>query len=219
MTRLSFRMTRRGLGLRVLGLGLGLAFAPPAFGAPALRFPLRLGYARVGPDGFMKLGTDDQAAWTALQTRLGGLIDEIEPIQPADMFGARAPDVDGGASCAMVARQIAANSGFSHVVLYATSDGRRDYPATDAWYSKAFASFRSEYFQYGVATGEAHLLDVAGGPAIASVSADAPAAGALDVFGRRRPERKALARVTAAMERKLQSIARVEYESQRSIAD
>src|SRR5262245_10856114 len=120
MTTLA-RFSRRSL---VLALG-GMALAPAAFAAPALVFPLPVAYARIGQQGFMRLTSDDQEIWTGLQTRLGGLIDSIEPIQPRDMLGVRTPELDGGASCAMVARQIAQGQGLSHVILYATDDGKR----------------------------------------------------------------------------------------------
>jgi hypothetical protein len=213
MTTLA-RLSRRSL---VLGLG-GLALAPAAFAAP-LTFPLRVAYARIGPQGFVRLTSDDQEIWTGLQTRLGGLIDEIAPIQPRDMLGVRTPELDGGASCALVARQIAQTQGLSHVILYATDDGKRPEKSEHKWLTRAFATIRQPYYEYDDATAEAHLLGVEGGPAIASVSVDARKRNWYEVLEGRKPEREALVSVTEAMERRLQSIARVQYEAQRSIAD
>ena len=108
----------------------------------------------------------------------------------------------------------------SHVILYATQDGRKVYEHYDNWFAAAFASFRSEYLKYGRATGEAHLLDLSGGPAIASVSADASPRNPLDPFdNHRNPEAETLTALTIALERRLQSLARAGYEAARSIAD
>jgi hypothetical protein len=51
------------------------------------------------------------------------------------------------------------------------------------------------------------------------VSVDARKRNWHEVLEGRKPEREALLAVTEAMERKLQSIARVQYEGQRSRAD
>jgi len=212
----AIRLTRRG----IVAALVGAAVTPAAFAAPLLAFPLRLGYARVGPEGFIHLRSTEQQAWTKLQMRIGGLIESIEPIQPSNMLGAKMPDVDGGASCALVARQMAANAGFSHVILYATQDGRKIYEHQDNWFANAFASFRSEYLKYDRATGEAHLLDVLGGPAIASVAADAAPRNPLNLFdNHRNPEGETLASLTQSLERRIQDFARAGYEAQRSIAD
>jgi hypothetical protein len=210
------RFTRRGL---CLTLG-GLALAPAAMAQRGFGFPLRVAYARVGPEGFVHLRADEQRYWTELQTRAGGLIETMEPIQPANMLGEAAPGAADTESCAVAARQIAFRAGLSHVILYATKDGRRDYKYNDAWLSETFARFRSEYLKYDRAFGEAHLLGVGGGPAIVSVTADAPPRNPLDPFdNRRNPERETLAGLTAALERRLQSLARVDFEAQVSIAD
>ena len=210
------RLSRRGL----LAALCGASLSPAAFAAPAVDFPLRLGYARIGPRGFVPIRSKEQEAWTRLQTRIGGLVDTIEPVQLSNMLGTKAPDVDGGASCALVARKLAADAGLSHVILYATQDGRKVYKHYDNWFSKAFASLRSEYLKYDRAAGEAHLLNVAGGPTIASVSADAPPRDPLDLFdNHRNPEAETLAALTLGIERRLQSLARPGYEVQRSIAD
>ena len=208
-------LTRRGL---VLTLGAAV-LAPRAIAAPALSFPMRIGYARIGPDGFVTVRADEQVYWTAMQTRTGELIEEIQPIQPSDILGGKAPEVDGGANCAMVARQLASTWGFSHVILYATQDGQRTYHHGGSWVSRAFASLRADTDTDGRATGEAHLLDIGGGAAIASISADAPPRNPLNWFDHQRnPERETLAMLTEGMERRLQSIARPAYEAQRSIA-
>jgi hypothetical protein len=210
------RFSRRGL----LAALSGASLVPAAFAAPAIIFPLRLGYARIGPKGFVPLRSKEQQAWTELQIRVGGLIDTIEPIQLSSMLGTKAPEVDGGASCALIARKLAVEAGYSHVILYATQDGRKIDEHDDSWFSKAFASFRSEYLKYGRATGEAHLLETSGGPAIASVSADAAPRNPLDPFdNHRNPEAETLAALTLALERRFQSLARAGYEAQRSIAD
>jgi hypothetical protein len=216
MTLSANRLTRRGIVAALLGAGV----SPAALAAPAVAFPLRLGYARVGPQGFVRLRSAEQEAWMQLQTRMGGLVDTMEPIQPSDMLGAKAPELDGGASCALVARQIGAVAGYSHVILYATQDGRKNYDHDGGWISKAFANLRSDYLKYSRASGEAHLLDISGGPAIASVSADVAPRKLLDPFdNHRNPERETLAALTASLERRIQSLARAGFDAQRSIAD
>lgn len=208
-------LTRRGLAF---ALG-GLVFAPRALAAPP-RFPLRIGYARIAPAGFIAIRADEQTYWSGLQARLGGLVEAIEPIQPSDIMGGKAPEVDGGASCAMAARQMAASAGLGHVILYATQDGQRAYKHGGSWVARAFASLKSDLDTDSRATGEAHLLDVAGGPAVASVSADVPPRSPLNLFdNNRNPERETLSLLTVGIERRLQRLARPQYEAERSIAD
>lgn len=210
--------SRRSL-LALAGLGLGGMLAPSAFADPGISFPLRTAYARIGKGGFMRLTSADQLVWAGLQTRLGGLIDDIQPIQPRDMMGAKTPEMDGGASCAMVARQLALNAGLSHVIVYATDDGRRPERDEKKWLTKAFNAVRQDYYEYEDATAEAHLLHVDGGPPLASVSVDAQRLNWFEVFSGRNPDRETTASVIEALERRLQAMARVQYEAQRSIAD
>ncbi len=154
-----------------------------------------------------------------MQVRLGGLIDALQPIQPGDMMST-APKIEGAASCALAARQIASNAGFSHVILYATNDGQRTYPSDGGWFFEMFAGLQSDLDKDNWATGEAHLLDVAGGMPLATVMADAKPRDPLNLFdGGRNPEREALARLTTAMERRLQDMARAALDAQRSVAD
>ncbi len=151
---------------------------------------------------------------------MSGLIQRMAPIQPSDMLGANLVHVEGGPNCAMVARQAAARWGFSHVVLYATHDGQNHYASDGYWWSDIFVGLQSDLDKDGRATGEAHLLDVEGGPAIASASADSPPRDALNLFdGGRNPERETLAKLTQGLEQGLQDLARMAYDSQRSIAD
>jgi hypothetical protein len=76
---------------------------------------------------------NNQHGWRC-RLRLGGLIGAIQPIQPADMMGVSLPKIEGAASCAMVARQMASAAGFSHVILYATNDGQRIYKSDGNWF-------------------------------------------------------------------------------------
>jgi hypothetical protein len=213
-------ITRRSaLRLGALGLG-GVVLAPAALAAPYTRWPLRLAYVRVSPSGFVHIRSDEQLAWTQLQTRLGGLIETIQPMQPDDMFGAKPPQVEGGANCAMVARQMASAAGFDQVILYATHDGQRTYKSDGGWFSDLFASLQAGLDKDERATGEAHLLDVMGGPALITVSADAKPRDPLNLFdGGRNPERETLASLTQGIERRLQDMARSAYDNQRSFGD
>jgi hypothetical protein len=211
-----FTLSRRALAL---ALG-GVVFALHALAAPAVVFPLRVGYARISEKGFLSLRADEQAYWGAMQTRLGGLIETIEPMQPANIIGAKAPEVDGGASYVLAARTMAADLGLGHVILYATHDGQRTYKHGGSWVARAFASLKSDLDTDSRAIGEAHLLDVAGGMPLASVNADVPPRSPLNLFdNRRNPEREALGQLTQGIERRLQTMARPQYDAERSIAD
>ena len=212
---ISARLTRRGL----VGALAGVALASPALAAPTLIFPLRLGYVRIGPQGLVHLRSDEQRYWNELQTRSGGLIEILEPIQPADMLTPPRSEADAEATVS-IARQLASSRGLAHVVLYATHDGRPAFDRNGNWIERAFGSLRSEYGKYGRAAGEAHLLDVAGGPALVSVSADAPPRNPFNFFdNHRNPERETLAALIATLERRLQSLAHPAYDAQQSIAD
>ncbi|OYX49655.1 MAG: hypothetical protein B7Y90_07240 [Alphaproteobacteria bacterium 32-64-14] len=219
-----FLTRRAALRLAALSVGAwgvgGLVLAPQALAAPGVRFPMRIACMRVGNAGFLQIRHDEQTYWSQMQLRLGGLIERLTPIQPSDMMGANLVHVEGGPNCAMVARQAAARWGFSHVVLYATHDGQNHYASDGSWWSDLFATMQSEFDKDGRATGEAHLLDVEGGPALASASVDAAPRDPLNLFdGGRNPERETLARLTQGLELELQDIARRAYDSQRSIAD
>jgi hypothetical protein len=213
-------LTRRA-ALALGGLGLTtLVVTPAAFAAPGLHFPLKLAYGRIGPDGFIAIRTDEQVAWTAMQMRLGGLIAALEPIQPGGMLGAQPPEVDGGASCALAGRKLAADLGFDYVVLYATQDGRKDFKTGGGWLRKTFSSLRSEYGKYDRARGEAHLLSVAGGAPLISTTADADPRSPFNLFdNNRNPERETLTTLTRNIEGRLQDLARTDYAAQRSIGD
>ena len=215
--RTALRMGALGVG----GLGLsGLALTPTAIAQTPIQWPLRLAYARISPTGFVQIRSDEQSAWQAMQMRLGGLIDAIQPIQPSDMIGGNAPDVRGGANCAAAARQMASRAGFNYVILYATQDGQRRYESDGAWFSDLFASLQADLDKDDRANGEAHLLDVSGGMPLATVTADAKPRDPLNLFdGGRNPERETLAGLTHGIERRLQDMARVAYDAQRSIAD
>jgi hypothetical protein len=213
------RLSRRSaLGLGLAGLG-ALALTPRALAAPALRWPLRLAYARVDQKGFLHIRSDEQLAWIELQTRLGRLMETLQPLQPENMFGAPTLQVEGGPNCAMVARQMAAASGFDQLILYATHDGQKTHATEGNWFSDVFASLQGALGRDGRATGEAHLLDVSGGAPLVTVTADAGPRDPLNLFDNtRNPERETLKGLTLALERRFQDLAREAYASQRSIA-
>lgn len=220
MTQDRLSITRR----RALGLaaaGLGLAAAPgQAWAGPGVGFPLRAAYLRVGPASFVQIRAAEQDHWSRLALRLGGLVETLMPIQPEDMLGVRAARVVGGPNCAMVARELAARSGFEHVILYATHDGQRRYASDGSWLSDLFATLQADLDKDDPAVGEAHLLHIDGGPPLASVTADAPPRDPLNLFDSgRNPEREALDQLVQGLERRLQDIARRAYDAQRSIAD
>ena len=215
MTNFPVQVSRRQVAL---GLAAAALIAPAASPAEP-RFPLRLAYARMGKDGFIAIRLDEQTAWSALQTRLGGLVDQIEPIQPTGLLGASAPELDGGASCAMAARKLAADRGCSHVILYATADGKRTYKHGGSWLARGFSTLRSNIGPHDRAAGEAYLLDVAGGAPLASATADAHQKEFLDPFDdARQPERETLNALTRTIEMQLQRMASVGLAANASIA-
>lgn len=210
---------RRALGLGLAGLGLGVV-APAAWAAPGVRFPLRIAYARVAPEGFAHVRSSEQAHWAGMAKRLGGLVDVLAPLQPGDMMSGDLPKIEGGANCAMVARQMATRAGFNQVILYATHDGQQKHASPDVWFGDVFAWLQGEVDKDGRASGEAHLLDVGGGAPLASAHADAPPRDPLNLFdGGRNPERETLDALITALELRLNAMALQAYESQRSIAD
>lgn len=210
---------RAALRLGALGLG-GLALAPLAHAQQLMQWPMRLAYARVSPDGFVHIRSDEQVYWTAMQTRLGALVEAIQPIQPRDMLGRSAPQTDGAASAATAARQMAAAAGFNHVILYTTDDGQRAYKSDGTWLQDAFANLRSDIGRGGRATGEAVLLDISGGMPLASVTADAKPRDPLNLFDNgRNPERETLAQLTANLERRIQDMSRLAFDNQRTFGD
>ncbi len=211
------------LSRRSLGVGLALAAlgAPRAFSAPsALRFPLSIGYARIGENGLSRITTRDQTRWSGLQTRLGALVERIEPLQPASLLGAKAPELDGGASCVLLARAQAADLGLPLVLVYATEEKPRTFDARRNWFSRGFASIRSALAPHHPALGEAHLLDTAGGPALASAYADAPPRKPLNPFdNHRRPQEEALDSLITSLEQQFQSAVEGGFMAGRSRAD
>lgn len=213
-------LTRRAaLRLGALGLG-GIALAPLATAQALMQWPMRLAYARVSPAGFVQIRGDEQSYWTAMQARLGGLIEAVQPLQPHDMLGVSTVQTDPAANSVAAARQLAATAGFNHVVLYATNDGQRYYKSDGSWFQDTFASLRADIDKDDRASGEALLLDISGGMPLATVTADAKPRDPLNLFdGGRNPERETLAQLTANLERRLQDMCRLAFEAQRSIAD
>ncbi len=213
-------LSRRGaLRLGLAGLGAALA-APSAFAAPSVSFPLRVAYARVSPEGLVHIRSSEQARWTLMAQRMGRLVDSLAPMQPGDMLGGGMPKIEDGANFAMVAREMAANAGYNQVIVYATHDGQQVYAPPEGWFGETFAWLQGEFDKDGRASGEAHLLDVGGGMPLASAHVDAVPRDPLNLFdGGRNPEREALDNLIRAMELRFGDMARLAYESQRSIAD
>lgn len=117
-------MTRRAaLRLGLAGASAALV-APAAFAGPAVSFPMRIACVRVSPEGFVPIRSAEQDAWRQMALRLGGLVDTLTPLQPTNMLGGGLPKIEGVASCALVARQMAMSAGFAQVILYATTDGQ-----------------------------------------------------------------------------------------------
>ncbi|MBI1362220.1 MAG: hypothetical protein GC155_18245 [Alphaproteobacteria bacterium] len=207
------RLSRRGFGL---GLAAFAVLAPSA--RAANRFPMRIGYMRMGPKGFLATGSREQHVWSAMQTRLGGLLETIQPIQPTGLTGEVAPDVDGAASCAIAARGLAAERGLGYVILYATQEGHKAPAPGKGWFARAFSSLRSSLTPHDQTTGEAYLLNVAGGPPIASATANLPQKSLLNPFDNARdPGRETLVALRETLERRLQELATPELKANASM--
>lgn len=187
--------------------------------APTLRLPLRFAYVRLGPGGLMRLSSEEQTIWRAMRTRLGGLSAEPEPLQPYPLIGDQAPEVDGGATAAMAARDMARRAGFDLVLLYAIDDGKRGWVGKRGWLSKIFAAVRTAAEPHAPASAEAYLLDVGGGPPVLSIAVNAaPRAFPNPFDGRPAPDRETLALVANEFERRLREAARPQFTAERSIA-
>lgn len=205
----------------LLAAGACVLAAPGALARPLLSFPMRLPYARVGESGFTPVRTAEQDVWNAMQLRTGGLIEEIVPLPVGGMLGLPPPESDGGAGCALAARRIAMDAGYTHVLLYATASGRPARPPGDMhWLERAFANVRAELSFSNSAIAELHLLHVDGGGPLMSVTADEPPRSPLVLTeNHAAKERRALEGAAVAFERRLQDAARPLYAARRSIAD
>lgn len=202
-----------------VALAAGLIIAPAARAA-APRFPMRLGYLRAGPDGFEHVGSPEQAIWRQFEARMAGLIDEVEPIQPDGLIASPdAPDVDGGPACILAARKLAAEKGFDHLILYSMLDGKRSYDPGHNWLTRTFATLRSDMGAHDRPNGEAYLLGIAGGPPIASATADVHQKELLNPFDlERNPAHETLTALTGDLERQLQRMAASQLAADASIA-
>jgi hypothetical protein len=211
-------MTRRGFGLAV-GLG-GIALAAGrAAAAPAPVFPLRIAIARMGEGGLMRVPTEHQKIWIAFSTRLGGLVEEIAPVQPSSLIDLSAPADDGGETAAAMARGIADRLGCNQVILYATTDGIKRGPYPEPWLNRAFQHIREAVQINDRALGEAYLLNIGGGAPLVSASADADRATPLDTLTGRHNEIDTLKLLTADLERRVQNLAKPLIAAQASRAD
>lgn len=192
----------------------------PAQATPQLRYPLSLLYGRIGPEGFVRIDSAEQELWSGMAVRLAGLISRLEPVQQYSMLTNNPPPLTSENGNVLVARQIAANQGLDHIMLYASRHGRREHAAYGNWFSRAFNGVTSRLSTSDDAVAEAHIIATAGGPPILSWSMDAPGRSPLNPLQfRRRPEAEAVARLAASVETRLQADARAAFAAQRSIAD
>lgn len=202
------------------GLAATALAARPAHAAARLTYPLGLLYGRIGPEGFERIDVEEQELWSGMGVRLAGLISRIEPVQQFSMLTNSPPPLDNDAGNILMARQIASELGLDHILLYASRDGRRHYPAYNNWPSRAFNSIRSRLSQRDEAIAEAHIIETAGGLPLISLSLDAPPRHPLNPFDLHRdPEEQALKRLARAIEASIQEDARAAFVAQRSIAD
>ncbi len=212
------RQTRRTL--LAGGLAATALAATPAHAAPRLAYPLRILYGRIGPEGFERIDAEEQALWSAMGVRLGGLIGRLEPVQLYTMLTSNPPRLDNDAGNILFARQMASDLRLDHILLYASSDGRREYPAYDNWASKAFNGARSRLSRGDQAIAEAHVLETAGGLPLLSLSLDAPPRHPLNPFAfHRDPEEQAVNRLVRSLEARIQEDAHAAFDATRSIAD
>lgn len=200
------------------GLAACAAAAAPAHAAPRLGYPLGLLYGRIGPDGFERIDTAEQALWSSMAVRLGGLVSRIEPIQRFTMLTNDPPALQSENGNVLIARQIALEADLDHLLLYSSYDGRRSYEAYSNWLSQAYTAVRTRLSPNDKAIAEAHVLNVSGGPPIMSLSLDAPPKSRFNPFDLHRdPERQVMQRLAKAVERDIQSDAGVALHAETSI--
>lgn len=212
------RQTRRTL--LAGGLAATAVAAAPAHAAPRLAYPLSILYGRIGPAGFERIDAEEQALWSAMGVRLAGLVSRLEPVQLYSMLTSNPPQLDNEAGNILFARQIASDLHLDHILLYASSDGRREYPAYNNWVSQAFNGARSRLSRGDQAIAEAHVLETAGGLPLLSLALDAPPRHPLNPFDlHRNPEEQAVHRLVRSLEARIQEDARAAFDVGRSIAD
>ncbi len=194
--------------------------AAPAHAATRLGYPLGLLYARIGPDGFERIDSDEQALWSSMSLRLGALISRIEPIQRYSMLTNNPPSTDSETGSVLIARQLASDAGLDHVLLYSSHDGTRTYTTYSNWLAKAYAGLRTTLGPREDAIAEAHILSVHGGPPLISLSLDAPARSRLNPHALRPdPHQQAMTRLADAIEADIRADASDAFRAQASIAD
>ena len=155
-----------------------------------------------------------------MSIRLGGLAPHVQPIQHFSMLTNNPPAIDGGASNVLIARQIARDAGLGHVLLYSSHDGRQSFTSYSNWLSQAYAHVRTAVSPRSDAIAEAHILGVAAGPPLISMSVDAPPRKWLNPLDyRRNPEQQVMHRLASAMEQAIQTDARSAFAAQASMAD
>lgn len=210
--------TRRAL--LASALATGVISGVPARAAPRLAYPMGLLYARIGPEGFQRINTEEQELWSTMSIHLGGLISRIEPIQRYSMLTNDPPAISSENSSILIARQLAAEAGLDHILLYSSHDGSRSYTTYTNWAAKAYAGIRSSLSAHDDAIAEAHILKTAGGPPIVSRSLDAPPRARFNPFDlRRNPEQQVMSRLAQSIEASIQTDARIALAAQTSIGD
>lgn len=192
--------------------------ASPAHATTQLTYPLGLLYGRIGPEGFERIDTAEQALWSSMAVRLGGLISRIEPLQRFSMLTNDPPALQSENGNVLIARQIALEAGLDHVLLYSSYDGKRTQAAYSNWLSQGYAAVRSSVARHDNAIAEAHVLRVSGGAPILSLSLDAPPKSRFNPFDmHRNPERQVMQRLAEAVERDIQSDANAALRAQTSL--
>jgi hypothetical protein len=213
----NLHLSRRGL---VVGMG-ALALAGRALAAPAPqpKFPLRIAVFRMSEKGLAHIPTEHQTIWNGFATRLGGLVDTIEPAQPISMVDLSAPADDGGESSAARARGLAERMGCGHIILYATDDGVKRQAWSAGWVNRAFNHLREAVAIHDRQFGEALLMDIQGGLALAQSTADVSPSTPIDLFTGRNGETETLKLLTAGLERRVQKLAEKQRIAEQTLAD
>ncbi|MBI1339172.1 hypothetical protein GC169_03020 [bacterium] len=216
MVRSALPISRRQAAIALaVCLAAGAARADSGGGAP-----LRIACARLGPEGFVRIDSEEQAIWRRMELRLGGLVDRLTLLRPADLLAPAAPAIDGPATARLALLSAASAHGADHAILYTCDDGRKTFPHSANWFSSAFASARGVASRADPAQAEAALMHTTTGADIAFVSGDAPPRDRLNPFdNHRRPDREAVEALTGLIEREIMEMMTPAFARSRSIAD
>lgn len=174
------------------------AFAAP----PVLRLPAAMLYMKLDLNGMTMPPAHDRLLWQQMSMNLGGIITRIEPMPKNRLMG-HMDDIDGAGAAILNARTLAKQAGYDFIIVYGVLPEASEEEITEAGKPRrikdrsiiagvrrrlTFWEHHNDIANYEPPTndqihkqlsrtsslvGEAHLLDVRGGPPLASAWAEA----------------------------------------------